>query len=133
MEEITFKTKEKNEIIDITSSVERKLEESNIKEGICVVYVVHATAGIIINENWDDSVQEDLLQMLKELAPEGRWKHDKIDGNGASHVKAGLIGPSETIIVSQGKLVLGQWQNIFLCEFDGPRTERKVLVKIIGK
>jgi len=133
MDEIIFSTTQKNEIIDITEEVSDIVKKSKINEGICLVYTPHATAAIILNENWDESVQEDFLQMLREIAPEGRWKHDKQDGNGASHVKASIVGPSETMIMKDGRLVLGQWQNIFFCEFDGPRQERKVFVQIIKK
>jgi secondary thiamine-phosphate synthase enzyme len=129
MREITLSTKKKYELIDITSDVAKIVKD--VKDGICVVYTPHATAGIIINENWDESVQTDFINLLNKLIPEGIWQHDKIDGNGAAHLKAAIIGPSKTIPVKDGKLQLGRWQNIFFCEFDGPRSERKVIIKVI--
>ncbi|KAJ6243794.1 hypothetical protein M0813_22235 [Anaeramoeba flamelloides] len=84
----------------------------------------------MIQENWDESVQTDVINFLGKLIPKGVWIHDKQDGNGDSHLKSGLIGPSETIPIVEGSLGLGTWQNIFLCEFDGPRTKRKIIVTI---
>ncbi|MCD6576170.1 MAG: YjbQ family protein [Nanoarchaeota archaeon] len=127
--EITLPTSKKYELIDITEKVARFVKD--IKDGICLVYTPHATAGIIINENWDESVQDDFINLLNKLIPEGKWKHDKIDGNGAAHLKASIVGPSEMIPVKDGKLQLGRWQNIFFCEFDGPRKERKIIVKVV--
>ena len=82
-------------------------------------------------ENYDPNILPDLLDCLTELIPEGKWRHDKIDGNGAAHLKASIIGPSKTIPIKDGKLTLGQWQNIMLCDFDGPRT-RKIFVKVVS-
>jgi len=130
MERIIIKTKEKQEIVDITEKIKEKVKKSKIKEGICLVYVPHATCSIIINENWDPNVGKDLLNLLNNLIPSGKWLHDKIDNNGAAHLKAAILGPSEAIIIKNNELVLGQWQNIMLCDFDGPR-ERRVFVKII--
>ncbi len=90
-----------------------------------------ATAAIMIQENWDDSVQTDVVECLRQLIPQGVWLHDRQDGNGDSHLKAGIVGPSETIPLIHGKLGLSQWQNIFLCEFDGPRQKRNVVCTII--
>jgi secondary thiamine-phosphate synthase enzyme len=85
----------------------------------------------MIQENWDDSVQTDVVNLLRKLIPQGVWLHDQQDGNGDSHLKAGLVGPSESIPIINGRLGLSRWQNIFLCDFDGPRTERKVVCTII--
>ncbi|MFW6363541.1 MAG: secondary thiamine-phosphate synthase enzyme YjbQ, partial [Spirochaeta sp.] len=85
----------------------------------------------MIQENWDDSVQRDVVQLLRELIPNGVWEHDKQDGNGDSHLKAGIVGPSETIPIIGGVLGLSRWQNIFFCEFDGPRSERSVVVTVL--
>ncbi|MEM4133626.1 MAG: secondary thiamine-phosphate synthase enzyme YjbQ [Candidatus Micrarchaeia archaeon] len=131
MHEIVVKSERKNEIINITKEVEeivrKESKEKKIEEGICLVYVPHATAALTINENWDPSVCDDFLDSLSKIIPEGKWRHDKVDGNGAAHIKAALIGPSVTIPFKNGKLLLGTWQGIMLCEFDGPR-ERKVIV-----
>jgi secondary thiamine-phosphate synthase enzyme len=85
----------------------------------------------MIQENWDESVQNDVVNLLSNLIPKGVWQHDAQDGNGDSHLKSGLIGPSQTVPIVDGNLALGRWQNIFLCEFDGPRKDRQILVTII--
>ncbi len=127
---IYIKTSKRCELVDITEYVKSVVKISGVAEGIVNVYVQGATAGIMIQENRDYSVQEDVLELLKRLIPEGIWKHDRQDGNGDSHLKAGLIGPSENIPVINGKLGLSTWQNIFLCEFDGPRNKRQVVITI---
>ena len=128
--EFTIQTSKKEECIDITSQLEDILQKSKIKNGLLNVYVPHATAAIITNENADPNICLDLLEALDKLIPQGIWRHDKLDGNAAPHIKASILGPSETIHIKDGKLQLGTWQNIFLVELDGPR-ERKILVKII--
>ena len=130
MDIIRIRTKEKEEVVDITSEVREIVRKSKVKEGLCLVYVPHATCAIIINENYDPNVGKDLLDCLDGLIPEGKWLHDRIDNNGAAHLKASILGPSEMIIIKDGELMLGQWQDIMLCDFDGPR-ERKIFIKII--
>jgi secondary thiamine-phosphate synthase enzyme len=127
--EITVSTTQREELVDITDDVKKIVSESNVKEGLCNVYVPHATAAITINENYDPNVMKDILTCLREIAPKGKWLHDRVDGNGDSHVKASIIGPSETIPIKNGELLLGQWQDIALCDFDGPR-QRKIIVTI---
>lgn len=127
MEEFEIKTTKKNEIINITEHVEKIVEKEGMKDGICTVFIPHATAAVTINENWDPSVCEDFLEALSKIIPEGKWKHDKVDGNGAAHIKSAIIRPDVSIPIKNGKLLLGTWQGIMLCEFDGPRT-RKVIV-----
>ncbi|RLD49997.1 MAG: YjbQ family protein [Bacteroidetes bacterium] len=127
---IHFKTRKRCELVDITEQVRAIVKQSELKEGLVNIYVQGATAGIMIQENWDDSVQQDVLNLLKQLIPKGIWLHDRQDGNGDSHLKAGLTGPSECIPIIDGKLGLSTWQNIFLCEFDGPREERQIVVTI---
>jgi len=127
---IHVKTNSRCELVDITEQVKSAVKQSELIEGIVNIYVQGATAGIMIQENWDDSVQEDVLDLFKKLIPKGVWKHDKQDGNGDSHLKAGLTGPSECIPIIDGKLGLSTWQNIFLCEFDGPRNQRQIVVTI---
>lgn len=129
-----IETSEHDEVFDITDRVQDILSESGLSRGTCTVFTPHATAAITINENDDPNIGTDLLRALKKLVPErGGWLHDRVDGNAASHIKSAIVGPSENIPVSGGRLGLGTWQNIFLCEFDGPRTERKVAVSIIGE
>jgi secondary thiamine-phosphate synthase enzyme len=127
---IEVTTHRENELIDITERVNQFVEKARIKTGSLMVYVQGATAGIMIQENWDDSVQTDVLDLLNKLAPQGVWKHDRIDNNGAAHLKSGLVGPSECIPVVDGKTGLSTWQNVFLCEFDGPRKSRKIVLTL---
>ena len=117
--------------MDITKEVEAILSKSGVQNGLMSVYAQGATAALMIQENWDVSVQSDVVNLLQKLIPRGVWLHDRQDGNGDSHLKAGLIGPSETIPIIDGKLGLSTWQNIFLCEFDGPRTSRNIVCTII--
>jgi secondary thiamine-phosphate synthase enzyme len=128
---IQISTPAHNGLYDITQQVEAVVSESGIKTGLVNVYVQGATAGIMIQENWDDSVQRDVISMLNKLIPSGVWEHDQQDGNGDSHLKAGIVGPQETIPIVDGKMGLSTWQNIFLCEFDGPRSQRNILLTII--
>ena len=99
--------------------------------GLVSLYAQGATAAIMIQENWDASVRADVINCLQKLIPRGVWLHDRQDGNGDSHLKSGLVGPSETIPLIDGKVGLSTWQNLFLCEFDGPRTERKIVCTTI--
>lgn len=129
---INIPTTHHNLLVDITSDVANIVNSSGIGSGLVNVYVQGATAGIMIQENWDNSVQNDVLSLMKKLIPAGVWEHDAQDNNGDSHLKAGLVGPSETIPVVNGKMGLSTWQNIFLCEFDGPRNSRSVVVTLIN-
>jgi secondary thiamine-phosphate synthase enzyme len=128
---ITIRTDRQNGLYDITNEVTALIKESRIKTGIASVYARGSTAAIMIQENWDQSVQNDVVTLMKKLIPSGIWEHDNQDNNGDSHLKAGIIGASETIPVIDGKPGLSTWQNIFLCEFDGPRERREVVVTII--
>jgi secondary thiamine-phosphate synthase enzyme len=129
MLEIHVKTSRKNQIIDITTQVSEMVQNSGVSEGICCIYTPHTTAAITINENDDPNVCEDVLDALAKLIPEGIWRHDRVDNNAAAHIKAAIIGPSEAIPVSDGKLLLGTWQAVMLVELDGPR-ERRVIVDV---
>lgn len=127
--ELEVKTSSRTEFIDITDQVQKEIQKVGVSDGICYLFVPHTTTGIIINENADPSVKADILMELNKLIPrDDPYKH--LEGNAPAHVKASIIGSSETVFIKQGKLVLGTWQGIFLCEFDGPRT-RKVLLKIL--
>lgn len=128
MGEIRVSTKSRTELVDITSQVQDAVRESGVLDGICHVYVPHTTAGITINENADPSVRQDILMELNKMVPfEDSYKH--LEGNAAAHIKASIMGSSETILVEGGRLLLGTWQGIFFCEFDGPRN-RRVLTRI---
>ena len=130
-ENISVQTSWREELVDITKQVQNVVTHSRVDNGLIVLYVQGATAALMIQENWDESVQTDVVNLLQKLIPRGVWLHDQQDGNGDSHLKAGLVGPSESIPIIDGKLGLSRWQNIFLCEFDGPRAERKVVCTII--
>ena len=131
-ETIRIQTGSREELVDITDQVNNVLRSSGVENGLIILYVQGATAAIMIQENWDDSVQTDVVNLLRQLIPRGVWLHDQQDGNGDAHLKAGLVGPSEAIPVIDGKLGLSQWQNVFLCEFDGPRSERRLVCTIIN-
>ena len=128
--EIQFKTKARNELVDITPQVEEVVTESGVAEGICVIVVPHTTAGVTINENADPSVKADIIAKMDELVP-ARDQYSHQEGNADAHIKAALVGTSESILVRGGQLALGTWQGVFFCEFDGPR-QRQVWVRVIG-
>ncbi len=128
---IKISTDKHNGLYDITSEVIRIVKKSRIKNGLVNIYAQGATAAIMIQENWDQSVQNDVVNLLRKLIPQGVWEHDAQDGNGDAHLKAGLVGPSETIPLIDGNPALSTWQNIFFCEFDGPRSVRKIVITII--
>ncbi len=126
--ELPVKTSSREEFKDITREVAKAVEISNIKDGVCYIYVPHTTAGVTVNENADPSVTKDILRKLKEIVPrEDSYEHS--EGNSDSHIKASMMGFCQTVLVENGKLVLGNWQGIYFCEFDGPR-ERRVIIKI---
>jgi secondary thiamine-phosphate synthase enzyme len=127
MPELRLRTTAKRELVDITARVAAVVAESGLEEGLCHVYVAHATAAIVVNENDDPNVCVDLLDALDRLVPAGIWRHDRVDGNAASHIQAAILGPGETIPVRAGKLCLGTWQAIMLAELDGPRERRLVI------
>ncbi len=123
------RTSKQTEFVDITRSVEEAVQKTGLKDGVCIIFIPHTTAAITINENADPSVPKDIVMELNKIVPfEDRYQH--LEGNSPAHVKASLVGFSETVFVESGKLVLGTWQGIFFCEFDGPRN-RKVHVKVM--
>ncbi len=129
---INISTPAHNGLYDITKQVESIVAESGIQAGLVNVYVQGATSAIMIQENWDESVQNDVVTLFNRLVPAGIWEHDAQDNNGDSHLKAGIVGPQETIPIVDGKMGLSTWQNIFLCEFDGPREQRNIMVTVMG-
>jgi secondary thiamine-phosphate synthase enzyme len=131
MQRIPVSTRRREELVDITSSVEGAVGKAGISSGICVLYCPHTTAAITVNEGADPSVAEDMVMGLRRLIPLD-WGFSHMEGNSDAHIKASVIGPSETVIVDGGKLVLGTWQRIFFCEFDGPR-KREFFVKVQGR
>jgi secondary thiamine-phosphate synthase enzyme len=129
MKQFTVRTNARIVMMDITDHVRDFLRESRIKSGVCHVFIPHTTAAVTINENADPDVPRDIITSLDKLIPlNDRYRH--LEGNAAAHIKSSLLGSSQTVFVENGDLVLGTWQSIFFCEFDGPRT-RKVYVKLI--
>lgn len=131
-ESITVTTRTREQLLDITGQVNAVVHGSGITNGLVNVYVQGATAAVMIQENWDESVQTDVVHLLQKMIPKGVWLHDRQDGNGDAHLKSGLVGPSEMIPLINGELGLSRWQNIFLCEFDGPRSDRQVVITILS-
>ncbi|MEW6116392.1 MAG: secondary thiamine-phosphate synthase enzyme YjbQ [Nitrospirota bacterium] len=126
---LNIKSRSKTEFIDITDEVRELITEAGVRSGICYVYVPHTTAGVTINEGADPSVKRDILTTLNRLIPfEGDYQH--MEGNSAAHIKSTLVGVTQSVLIEEGKPLLGTWQSIYFCEFDGPR-HRRVLVKII--
>ena len=130
---IETRTRQKRELVDVTDEARAEVRRSGVREGTCSLYAQGATAALMIQENDDPNIALDVLDCLDALVPEGKWRHDRVDDNGAAHIKAGLVGPSETIPIRGGELALSTWQNVFLCDFDGPREKRRVLVTIVGE
>jgi secondary thiamine-phosphate synthase enzyme len=128
-EHFRIKTRKAHEVVDITRQVAEAVGRARVAEGICTVFVRHATAAIIINENADPGFRQDVITALDRLFPQGIWEHDKVDDNGAAHLKAAILGPSEAVPVKDGRLLLGTWQGIALVECDGPR-EREIVVDL---
>ena len=129
MEKIAVRTNKREEMLDITGKIQAAVTRSKAAEGVCVIFCPHTTAGLTINENADPSVQSDIIQAMNKLIPEhAGYAHG--EGNSDSHIKSSLFGPSLPVIVENGKLALGTWQGIMLCESDGPRS-REVWVKVI--
>jgi len=130
LETIQINTPDHAVLVDVTDLIARKVQESGVRGGLCVVYVPHTTAGIMVNEGADAAVKEDILAFLDRTVPwRAGYKH--AEGNAAAHIKAMLVGGSVHLIIDNGRLILGTWERVFLCEFDGPRT-RKMRIKIMS-
>ena len=126
---LSVKTSTRTELIDITSQIAKAVNKSGIRDGLCMLYVPHTTGAVTINESADPSVRGDIMMVLNQIVPwEANYKH--MEGNSPAHVKATLVGASELIAIENGALVLGTWQGIFFCEFDGPRT-RKIHARVM--
>jgi len=129
-QELAIRTGTRTELVDITEQVHEIVRRSHVTSGVCHLYVPHTTAGLTINENADPTVQSDILAELDKVIP---WRdgYEHMEGNSAAHIKASMMGPSHTVLVNKGRLMLGTWQGIYFCEFDGPR-QRKVWVKVVS-
>jgi len=132
LHKIRLQTQRRDEMLDITAQLEGILVQENVQDGLVVVYSPHTTAGITINENADPDVQKDILRRLNEIYPWDDAEDRHFEGNSAAHLKTSTVGASQTVIIHEGKLLLGRWQGIYFCEFDGPRM-RTCFVKIISK
>ena len=129
----TITTHQHEQVVDITREVGRVVAESGAREGVCTVFAAHATAGVTVNENADPNIGADFLRALRQMIPDhDGWLHDRVDDNAAAHIKSALVGPSVSIPVEGGKLALGTWQDVFFCEFDGPRSNRNVVVTVLS-
>lgn len=132
-DEIKLVTDKKYQLVDITTKVKEKVYPSEVENGLCVVSVPHATAGLIVNEN-EAGVKEDILNRIQALAPDNiSYQHNRIDNNAQAHVISSIIGTDKTFIIENGEMVRGTWQNIFFVELDGPHAKRRVVVKIFGE
>jgi secondary thiamine-phosphate synthase enzyme len=130
IKELSVRTSSRVELVDVTDLVQDVVSKSGVKSGLCCVYVPHTTAGITINENADPSVRKDIIKELNKVIPfEDNYSH--LEGNAAAHIKASLVGFSQNIFFEEKRLILGTWQGIYFCEFDGPRS-RRVYVKVIA-
>ena len=130
---IEVSTQRERELVDITGQVRAEVARSGIRDGICALYAQGATAALMVQENDDPNITLDGLDCLESMAPHGRWRHDRVDDNGSAHIQAGIVGPSAVIPIREGRLALSTWQNVFLCDFDGPRSRRTVVVTIQGE
>ena len=131
MQRFPVSTRRREELVDITPMVEEAVRKTGVSSGLCVLYCPHTTASITVNEGADPSVAEDMVMALSRLVPLD-WGFSHMEGNSDAHVKASLLGPSETLIIENGRPVLGTWQRIFFCEFDGPR-KREFFAKVQGR
>lgn len=130
--EFTISTHRNEELIDITTKIEEIVNNSKIKDGIIYIFVPHATAGIILNESADPNIKIDFLNALEKAVPKrANYLHDRIDRNASAHIRSAIVGSSITIPLKNGRMILGTWQSIMFCEFDGPRGTRKIIVQII--
>jgi len=129
IQELKISTKSQTEMVIVDEDIQSVIRESGVKEGLCVLWVPHTTAGVTINENADPAVVRDILYEINKVIPL-RDSYHHMEGNSAAHIKSSLFGPSLTILITGGRLVLGTWQSIYFCEFDGPR-QRRMMIKIL--
>ena len=133
-EVFALSTTEAKQTLDVTAQVERIVRASGVRRGLCHVMVLHATAAVVVNENADPNIGVDLLTALDRAIPDhAGWLHDRVDNNAHAHIKASILGPSETIAIEEGELQLGTWQGIMLVELAGPRRDRKIAVRILAQ
>jgi secondary thiamine-phosphate synthase enzyme len=127
---VVLETRGHQELVDVTGEL-RSIAANHPDASLMAVYAKGATAAVMIQENWDPNITTDIINCLTRLVPRGGWLHDAVDGNADAHIKAGIVGPSETIPCENGKLLLSTWQNVFFCDFDGPRKNRELVVTLL--
>jgi len=129
-ETVTLRTTAVQELVDVTAAL-REIAAAHPEASLMTIFSRGATAAVMVQENWDPNIRTDILDCLSSLAPQGRWLHDRVDGNADAHIKAGIVGPSQTIPLADGEMLLSTWQNVFFCDFDGPREKRELVVTLI--
>jgi len=129
-ESVVFDTNAREELVDVTERLQ-EIAAAHPDASLMALFAKGATAAVMIQENWDPNIRSDILDCLRRIVPRGEWRHDRVDGNADAHIKAGLVGPSATIPLDGGKLLLGTWQNVFFCELDGPRNGRELIVTVV--
>ena len=129
-ETVTLRSASREDLIDVTARL-RAVAAAHPEAALMALFARGATSAIMIQENWDESVRTDIVACLRQIAPRGKWLHDREDGNADAHIKSGLVGPSATIPLADGQMLLGRWQNVFFCDFDGPRTDRELIVTLL--
>ncbi len=129
-ETVTVTTDRHQQLVDVTEQL-KAIAKQHPEAALMAIYSRGATAAVMIQENWDPNICTDIITCLSELVPTGRWLHDRVDGNADAHIKAGIVGPSETIPVENGEMMLSTWQNVFFCDFDGPRSSRELVVTLL--
>jgi secondary thiamine-phosphate synthase enzyme len=127
---VELSSQKREQLVDVTDKLKR-IAKANPDALLMTLFSKGATSAVMIQENWDTNICEDILDCLAQVAPNGKWRHDRVDGNADAHIKSGIVGPSETIPMNNGELVLGTWQNIFFCDFDGPRSRRELIVTLL--
>lgn len=127
---VTLSTGARRELVDVTDEL-RRIARAHRDAALMAIYSRGATAAVMIQENWDPNIRTDIIDCLDGLVPAGGWLHDRVDGNADAHIKAGIVGPSETIPMEDGELMLSKWQNVFFCDFDGPRANRELVVTLL--
>ncbi len=127
---IVVSSGQREELIDVTDRL-KVIAAENPGAALMSLYARGATSAVMIQENWDPNIREDICECLRAMVPKGRWLHDRVDGNADAHIKAGIIGPSATIPLENGKILLSTWQNVFFCDFDGPRQDRELVVTLL--
>ena len=127
---ITVSSDQREKLIDVTEQL-KDLVKDHPDAMVATLFAKGATSAVMVQENWDPNICTYIIECLRKLAPQGEWLHDRVDGNADAHIKAGIVGPSETIPLQKGELVLGTWQNVFFCDFDGPRSNRQLIVTLL--